>query len=357
MKTLLNIFFILVMLALASCSNQKEELHVYTWSDYIDTSLIEEFETLYNCKVIIDTFDSNESMYSKIKSGASGYDILVPTSYMAKLLYEQNLIIKLDHTKIPNIKYIDKEYITRLAFDKKMEYSIPYMLGYTCIAYNKEKLGQIENSWNIFSKINNKGRMTMLDDYRETIGAGLMYSGHSINSTKKEELEKAKYIISNWKKNLAKFDNEVYKIGIASGEFLIVQGYSGDLLQVLAENKNLEIMIPKEGVSISCDDMVIPTKAPNKELAYKFISFLMEPKNAAKNMEYNYFFAPIPEAKKYVKNIDLKRIFPQELYKSGQLIKDLGNDNIKYLETWNYIKSKLVIVTYDIYKTISMYLK
>lgn len=108
MKTLVNIFFILTMLALASCSNQKEELHVYTWSDYIDTSLIEEFETLHNCKVIIDTFDSNESMYSKIKSGASGYDILVPTSYMAKLLYEQNLIIKLDHTKIPNIKYIDE---------------------------------------------------------------------------------------------------------------------------------------------------------------------------------------------------------------------------------------------------------
>lgn len=326
-------------LLITGCGQPKPSLNVYTWSDYVDISLIQEFEKANNCKVVIDTFDSNESMYSKIKAGAVGYDIIIPTSYMAKLMYEQKLIEKLDLEKIPNSKFIDKRYLNNLAFDKKMEYSIPYMLGYTCIAYNKEKLGKLDNSWDVFSKEELKGRMTMLDDYRETLGAGLFFIGAKINSINPTEIEKAKDQVLKWKKNLAKFDNEVYKNGITSGEFIIVQGYSGDLLQVMEESKNIECMIPKEGVSISCDDIVIPVSAPNKELAYKFINFIIEPHNAAKNMAYTQFFPPVPEAKQYAEGVDVNRIFPEVLYETGQIIQDLGNNNILYQDAWNKVKS------------------
>ncbi len=336
-KTLTSIALLLSTL-IVGCGPSKPTLNVYTWSDYIDDTLIAEFEKTYNCNVIVDTFDSNEAMYSKLKAGATGYDIIIPTSYMAKLMFEQNMIEKLDLSKIPNSKFIDKRYLTNLAFDKTMQYSIPYMLGYTCIAYNKQKLGTLDNSWNVFAREDLKGRMTLLDDMRETIGVGLFYTGSKINNTDDKALEKAKNQIIAWKKNLAKFDNEVYKIGITSGEFLVVQGYSGDLLQVVSEAKHLDIMIPREGVSISCDDMVIPTTAPNKDLAYKFINFFMEPKNAAKNMAFTCFFAPIPEAKALAKDIDLDRIFPDVLYTTGQLIMDMGKDNKKFQNIWDEIK-------------------
>ena len=177
---------------IAGCGPSKPVLNLYTWSDYIDENLVKEFEKQYNCKVVIDTFDSNEFMYAKLKAGGSGYDVIVPTSYMSKIMNDQKMLLKLDHSKLPNSKYIDKRYLDNLAIDKKMEYCIPYMLGYTCIAYNKEKLGDIPQTWEVFSNEKNKGRMTMLNDYRETIGAGLMFNGYSINTRNEKELEKAK---------------------------------------------------------------------------------------------------------------------------------------------------------------------
>ena len=339
MKNILTLFLIALSTIICGCSDKRPELNVYTWSDYIDDTLVKEFEDRYNCKVVIDTFDSNEAMYAKIKAGASGYDIIIPTSYMALVMYEQKLINKLELSKIPNSKYIDKQYLQKLAFDKTMEYSIPYMLGYTCIAYNKERVVKPVKSWSIFSRKDLNGRTTLLNDMRETIGAALLYKGYKINTTNQKELEVALKQVNIWKKYIAKFDNEVYKIGLTSGEFWIVQGYSGDILQAMQERSNIEIIIPKEGVSISCDDMVIPASSDNKELAYKFINFIIEPKNAAKNMEYTQFFAPVPDAKQYVKDLDITKIFPVELYERGQLIKDLGIDNKKYQEVWNKIKA------------------
>ena len=339
MKNILILCLIVLSTIICGCSDKRPELNVYTWSDYIDDTLVKEFEDKYNCKVVIDTFDSNEAMYAKIKAGASGYDIIIPTSYMALVMYEQKLINKLELSKIPNSKYIDKQYLQKLAFDKTMEYSIPYMLGYTCIAYNKERVVKPVKSWSIFSRKDLNGRTTLLNDMRETIGAALLYKGYKINTTNQKELEVALKQVNIWKKYIAKFDNEVYKIGLTSGEFWVVQGYSGDILQAMQERSNIEILIPKEGVSISCDDMVIPVSSDNKELAYKFINFIIEPKNAAKNMEYTQFFAPVPDAKQYVKDLDITKIFPVELYERGQLIKDLGIDNKKYQEVWNKIKA------------------
>ena len=250
--------------ALWGCGQSKPVLNVYMWSDYIDLDLVKEFEQKYDCKVVIDIFDSNEFMYSKLKAGGSGYDIIQPSSYMAKIMYEQKMIEKLDHSKLPSIKNVNKAYLDNLAIDKKMEYSVPYMIGFTCIAYNKDKLGKLPETWDVFANEKLKGRMTMLNDMRETIGAALLFKGHSINTTDEKHLAEAKEQILKWKKNLAKFDNEVYKVGIRSGEFQIVQGYSGDLFQVFEEAPELTWMCPKEGFSMCCDDWAIPVTAGQK---------------------------------------------------------------------------------------------
>lgn len=325
----------------SGCGPAKPTLNVYMWSDYIDLDLVREFEKQNNCRVVIDIFDSNEFMYSKLKAGGTGYDVILPTSYMARVMFEQNMLEKLDHSKLPNIRFVNQKVLADLAIDKKMEYSVPYMIGYTCVAYNKDKVGKLPESWDVFSNAKYAGKMTMLNDHRETIGAALFFLGKSMNDTNDADLAKAKEILLKWKKNLAKFDNELYKVGIQSGEFLIVQGYSGDLFQVLAESPNLAYMCPKEGISMSCDDWVIPASAKNKELAYKFIDFLCEPKNAAKNMEFTCYSAPIPEARKYVSEENKNHpgmFIPDDLYKRGELIRDLGADNAKFNELWDVVK-------------------
>lgn len=325
----------------SGCGPAKPTLNVYMWSDYIDLDLVREFEKQNNCKVVIDIFDSNEFMYSKLKAGGTGYDVILPTSYMARVMFEQNMLEKLDHSKLPNLKFVNQKVLADLAIDKKMEYSVPYMLGYTCIAYNKDKVGKLPESWDVFSNAKYAGKMTMLNDHRETIGAALFFLGKSMNDTNDADLAKAKEILLKWKKNLAKFDNELYKVGIQSGEFLVVQGYSGDLFQVLTESPNLTYMCPKEGISMSCDDWVIPATAKNKELAYKFIDFVCEPKNAAKNMEFTCYSAPIPEARKYVSEENKNHpgmFIPDDLYRRGELIRDLGADNAKFNELWDVVK-------------------
>lgn len=326
---------------ISGCGPAKPALNVYMWSDYIDMDLVREFEKQNDCKVVIDIFDSNEFMYSKLKAGGTGYDVILPTTYMAKVMFDQNMLEKLDHSKLPNLKYINPKYLADLALDKKMEYSVPYMLGFTCVAYNKEKCGTLPETWDVFSNEKFAGKMTLLNDHRETIGAALFFLGKSMNDTNDADLAKAKEVLLKWKKNLAKFDNELYKVGIQSGEFLVVQGYSGDLFQVLAEAPNLTYMCPKEGISMSCDDWVIPATAKNKELAYKFINFICDPKNAAKNMEFTCYSAPIPEARKYVSEENKNHpgmFLPDDLYKRGELIRDLGEDNAKFNALWDAVK-------------------
>lgn len=326
---------------ISGCGPAKPALNVYMWSDYIDMDLVREFEKQNDCKVVIDIFDSNEFMYSKLKAGGTGYDVILPTTYMAKVMFDQNMLEKLDHSKLPNLKYINPKYLADLALDKKMEYSVPYMLGFTCVAYNKEKCGTLPETWDVFSNEKFAGKMTLLNDHRETIGAALFFLGKSMNDTNDADLAKAKEVLLKWKKNLAKFDNELYKVGIQSGEFLVVQGYSGDLFQVFAEAPNLTYMCPKEGISMSCDDWVIPATAKNKELAYKFINFICEPKNAAKNMEFTCYSAPIPEARKYVSEENKNHpgmFLPDDLYKRGELIRDLGEDNAKFNALWDAVK-------------------
>jgi spermidine/putrescine transport system substrate-binding protein len=324
-----------------SSSAEKSELFVYTWADYIKPELVQRFEKENNCRVTIDTFDSNEAMYSKLKSGATGYDIITPSSYMVTLLKKQGMIIDLDHAKIPNISNIDPDYL-KLSFDPEMKHSVPYMFSVTGIGYLKSKVRDFKSSWGIFGRKDLKGRMTMLNDMRETIGAALKFLGKSINSTDEKDLEAAKTVVIGWKKNLAKFENEQYKTGLASSEFYVVHGYGGDLMQVQSENNDIEFAIPEEGTSVCFDDLVITKMAENVELAYKFINFLHDPQVASENTEFIKYLCPnkasydkLPAEIRNNQAIFLK----PEIRANCEIIKDLGDNNPKYTRIWDQIKA------------------
>ena len=293
----LNVVFAAAAAAiLAGCSPSKPELHIYTWTDYIAPEVLQGFEEKFNCKVVVDTFDSNESMYAKLKAGATGYDIIMPSSYQIKTMAKEEMILKLDHAKMPNVKKnFDASFATQI-IDPTFEYNVPYAVTYTGFCYLKDKIpaGAEVNSWAILGNEALKGRISLLDDQREVIGAGLMYLGYSVNSTNPAEIDKAVEQIRKWKVNVRKFDAESYKTEVASGAISLGHGYSTDTTQVIVGDEeegakprpDIGFALPKEGFSIAFDEMVIASSAQQVDLAYAFMNYVYEGDVAKVNMEY-----------------------------------------------------------------------
>ena len=326
---------------IADCGKAGPTLHIYTWADYFKPGIVRRFEAARACRVVIDTFDSNEVLYAKLKAGASGYDLLTPSSYMVSLMHSQGMLRPIDHALVPNLVHVDPEYL-KIAVDKEMDHSVPYMVTNTGIAYLKSRVADFVPSWAMFGRADLKGRMTMLNDLRETIGAGLKSLGYSLNSTDPKELEGARDVILRWKRNIAKFENEQYKTGIASGEFLLVHAYSGDILQVSKENPDVAFAIPREGTAISVDDLVIPRSAREVGLAHAFIDFLHDPAVAAENSAFLSYLCPNGDS--YVllpadMRNDPAVFMSPELRAKSEVFLDLGEANALYVRIWDQIKS------------------
>jgi spermidine/putrescine transport system substrate-binding protein len=332
---------LVAVLSAPACQKSLPTLHVYTWADYFKPELLKRFEAEQRCRVVIDTFDSNESMYAKIKAGATGYDVLTPTSYMVGVLFSQGLLQPLDAARIPNRRHVDPDYL-KIALDPQMHHAVPYMLVRTGLAYRKSKVKDPVASWTMLDRADLKGRITLLNDMRETIGAGLKSLGYSLNTTDEAQLTEAREVVIRWKRNAAKFENEQYKSGLSSGEFLLVHGYSGDILQVQAENDDVAFVIPREGISIACDELVIPRTAREVALAHAFIDFLHDPEVAAENTRFLSYLCPNRAA--YEKLGPEVRtnpaIFLDEAVRArSEIVRDLGKDNAKYVKVWDEIKA------------------
>jgi spermidine/putrescine transport system substrate-binding protein len=321
--------------------SQPATLRVYSWADYLDTQLAAQFEKENSCQLRIDTFDSNEAMYAKLTAGATGYDVLIPSSYMVKTLVRENRLLPLDHAQLPHLKHVDAGYLKR-ALDPAMIHSVPYMMAPTCLAWLASKVANPVPSYSMFERADLKGRSTLLDDMREVLGAALRALGFSLNSKDPAQLAQARDVAIRWKKNIAKFDNEQYKSGIASGEFHLVQGYAGDLLQVADENKDIVVKIPNEGTAFSCDDLCIPKDAKSVDLALRFINFLTAPQAAAKNMEFIAYRAPNQDAYPLLSE-DFRAneaLFPDEaVFAKCEPIDDLGDALALWSKTWDEVKA------------------
>jgi spermidine/putrescine transport system substrate-binding protein len=331
----------LALIFLFAASTFAETLHLYTWADYVSPDVVRKFEQQQGCKVVIDTFDSNESMFAKFKAGATGYDLVFPTAYMIQVMHAQGMLADLDHAKLPNLPNIDTAVLAKVK-DQKMAHSVPYTFAYAAIAVRKDKLKDAEPTWAMFDRSELAGRVTLLDDMRESIGAALKSLGYSINTHDDAQLAAARDVLIRWKKNIARFDNEGYKAGIDSAEFQLVHGYSGDLFQVQMENPKVEILIPREGVTLGCDEMVIPKTARQPALAHAFINFLLDPDIAAENMEWMGYYCPNKPALEKVSAEFLKNpaiTIPEELQAKCEVIEDLGPDLAKYTKVWDQVKA------------------
>jgi spermidine/putrescine transport system substrate-binding protein len=331
----------LVLALAAGCGPRRPTLHIYTWADYIKPELVQRFERENDCQVVLDTFDSNEVMYAKLKAGAGGYDLIFPSSYMVKLMAGQDMLQPLDPARLPNLKQVDPDYLA-IAMDPEMKHSAPYMMTTTVLAWLGDRVPDVAPSWEVFGRADLKGKMTMLNDMREALGAALKSLGYSLNSTDEKEIEAAADRLIEWKRNLAKFENEQYKTGLASGEFLLVHGYSGDILQARETNDKIQMAVPREGTALSCDDMVIPKGASRPDLAHAFINFLHDPEVAGENSDYIGYICPNLGAYERI-SPDLRDnpalFLPPEMRKRCEVIDDVGDSLRLYTRAWDRVKA------------------
>lgn len=329
-------FFLLVILS--SCEdNRQRTLHIFTWSEMLDTRLVHEFEKEFNCHVVIDLYDSNESMYAKVKLGNSSYDILFPSNYYLEIMSKQGMVKPLNFDLIPNHLYLDPHYFN----SESDPYGIPFMLSYSGLGYRSDQVAPPPSSYNIFGSKEYIGRMTMLNDTREALGAALRTLGHSVNSTDKNAIESAADLVIKWKQNLAKFESEQYKNGLINSEFLICQSYSSDILQVQVEADLVKFSFPKEGAILSIDYITISEHSPEPELAHAFINYMIAPKAAALNIQRTHALTPIPSSyqllPKHLRENPI--LFPSEdQLKAMEKIRDLGSDVRLYYDAWERVK-------------------
>lgn len=331
----------LAALSLALPLSAANELHLYTWADYIKPELVEKFEAANGCRVVIDTFDSNEAMFAKVQAGAAGYDVILPSSYMVKLMVSEGLLAPLDHTKLLGLNNIDPSVLAKTG-DAAMTHAVPYATSYGVLAYRKDRIKNPEPSWAMLARSNLGRRACILNDMRETMGSALRFLGHSINTRDETQLAAARDVVIGWKQHIAKFDNEQYKSAIDSGEFILVHGYSGDLFQVVSENDQVGILMPKEGMTMACDELVIPKGAANPALAHAWIAFVLDPAVAAENMEWMGYIMPNLEALKKVSPEFLSNpavAIPDELKTKCEVIDDVGTDLAKYTKVWDEVKA------------------
>ncbi len=340
MKKLLFALAAMLLMVFSGCGG-KRTLYIYNWGDYISPEVVKKFEKEFNCRVALDFFDSNQSMYAKLKAGGGGYDIVVPSTYMTDMMQDQKMLQKLDHAKLPNLKHIDPDYLKKVR-DSKMEYSVPYLISFTGIGYNKKRIKNVEPSWHVFERKDIKGRCSLLNDPREVIAAALMTLGYNPNTRKQEEIDKAVQQVLKWRGTIAKFDVDEAKRSLISEEFWLIHAYSGDILQAQDENSEIEFIFPKEGHIFTADTFVIPTDASNPDLAYEFINFMHRPEIAAENMNFVKYRSPNLEALTKI-NPALKSkptINPtKEQWNAAQPILDLGADTKLYHAAWDKIKS------------------
>src|SRR5574344_2960261 len=206
---LLSVAAIAMSFGLLSCGNTKDDnmLYLFNWTYYTPDSVLQAFEKEYGCTVKVDTFDSNEVMYAKLKAGATGYDITFPSQDYASIMISQDMLKEIDKTQFENAKYINPAVLAKTTYDPDMKYCVPYYMGAAGVAVNRQKLQNYSRNWDIFADKRIAGHASMMDDMREVMGDALAFQGHSVNSLDDGELKAASdMIIKDWKPNLVKFD-------------------------------------------------------------------------------------------------------------------------------------------------------
>lgn len=315
-------------------------LHYFTWSDYVGSEIIREFERREQVKVVVDTFSSNEELLAKLQSGATGYDVAVPSDFMVAIMIQQGLLSELDPQALPNASLLEP-HLQGLHFDPQGRYSVPYLWGTVGIGYDSAVITTAPDSWSILWDPRYKGRISMLNDQREVFGAVLRSMGQSMNSTDPQVIEAAKERLLLQKPLVKTYTSDHYDQLLASGEVVLAHGWGGPVARAMAERPSLRYVVPKEGATVWADCLVVLRTAPQKRLALRFINYLMEPEIAARTSERLRFAAASRRAREQVSMATRENpaIYPP-LDQLGRLewMRDVGRVIRVYDRAWTELK-------------------
>ncbi len=340
-NSLLIICMIVSALLISSCSEQKQQLNVFTWAGYVNDEIRTGFEKEFGVKVVVDTYATNEDLHAKLSVGETGYDIIMPSDYMVSIMIKSELLAKLNQDNIPNFESISPDFLDKY-FDPENRYSVPYTFGTAGIAYDSDVVSPAPDSWTVLWNEKYKNQFSMLDDPRETPGLALKMLGYSLNTTDPEELNQAKEKLLEQKPLVKQYKNEAEELLIA-GDVVMAHCWSGDAFRAAAERPSLRYVIPKEGSSQFIDNVCIPKFAPHKELAEKFINYLLRPEINAKISAFTKYGTCVPAAKDHLPDAILMHeyIYPSEdVLQSLEWIRDQGDFTQQYSRAWEEIKAK-----------------
>jgi spermidine/putrescine transport system substrate-binding protein len=348
MKTLLCSLLALATASFAPVLRAEEplakELNLFIWGDYIDPEVLADFEKEFGVKVVESNFDSNESMLSKVESGAVAYDVVTPSDYMVRVMRRQGLLQPLDHANIPNLKGLAPE-VQSLEFDPKNEISVPYKWGVTGIGYNKKLVKTPPTGWADLLDPKRiapyKGMIGMLDDQREVIGGALVLLGLSNNTTSPADIAKAREVLLAQRPFVAKYDSSAYYQSLASGELAMALGFSQEIALAAQENPDIEFVIPKEGATFYMDTLAVPKSSKNKRTAEIFINFILRPEISARIANFTQGPSPVEAAKplidESVRNGIAYRLPPPD---KRLLLDDVGDSEKLYGDLWTELKTQ-----------------
>ncbi|MDW8426011.1 MAG: spermidine/putrescine ABC transporter substrate-binding protein [Meiothermus sp.] len=322
-------------------------LNLYTWTDYIDPSIVRDFEKETGLKVRITYYESNEEMQAKLQAGGvSQFDLVVPSDFIVPVLIKLNLLQPLDKSKLPNLKNLDPKF-TNPPYDPGNRYTAGYLWGTVGLMYRTDVFQTPPASWSVlFDPRAQKGAFTFMDSPREMLGIGLRYLGFSVNSTDPAQVKKVidAMLTAKRSRNFKGFQGGVSatKLLLANQAVAVVV-YNQDALRVAEGNPRYGFTIPKEGSTLFIDSMAIPARAPNPEAAHRFINFILDARIGARLAEYQQSATPNAAAKKLLKPALLKNpaIWPSETQmRVLEFILDQGRNNRILDEAWTQVKSR-----------------
>ncbi len=321
------------------------DLVLYNWTEYIDPTLIDDFEAEYGVAVIEDFFPNNEELFAKVDAGAAGYDVAVPSDYMVSIMADEGLLMELDKDAIPNIENLAPEF-TSVPYDEGNVYSVPYQWGTTGIAVDLEVVGEdFDESWALIFDPAAAGiepvPTSVLNDTREVLGAALRYLGYSLNTTDQAELDEASQLLANATDTITVFDSDQYEDLLIEGTTAIAHGYSGDFFAAFDGASTDEFdayeryyyFVPEEGGVRWVDNMVVLADAPSPCTAHTFINFMLEPENGATLTNWNYYGSPNAAAEEFIlpEILEDPSIYPtEETLANLEFLADTGDFEVQY---------------------------
>lgn len=317
-------------------------LNVYNWGQYMSLGedgcidVISRFEDTYpNIKVNYTTYDSNETMYSKLKAGGISVDVIIPSDYMIGRLIAEDMLLPLDFENIPNYQYIDESY-KNTEYDPENRYSIPYTWGTVGIIYNTKYVDPADvGGWELLWNEKYAGKILMFGNSRDAYGIAELYKGYSLNTTDDGELLDCTELLRTQRPLVQQYVmDEIYDL-MGNEEAYIAPYYAGDYVMMSADNEDLAFYHPEQGFNLFIDAMCIPSCCKNKEAAELFINFLCEPEIAGGNMEWLGYGTPETAAREYIdpEVVSNPAAYPDEaILEKGQLFLALPMEATQRME-------------------------